>query len=261
MSHDVVDLREFYHRPLGQVVRRVLRAKLRARFADVTGLRVLGAGFATPFLGVFRDEAERILAFMPAEQGVLDWQSGRGSASALVEEEMWPLPDAAVDRVILAHALENADNPREVLRECWRCLAPGGRLIAVVPNRSGAWARLESTPFGQGRPYSRSQLTNLLRETQFAPVGWTEALMFPPIERGMVLRSAIWLERMGVTLWSPFCGVHMVEAVKQVYTPVRAKRKAAKVRKVPVAEPVLVPGGAVNTFSPPPSRGRADSNR
>jgi SAM-dependent methyltransferase len=247
MSMDVVDLRSFYHGRLGQVARRILRAKLRARFADVTGLRVLGAGFAAPFLGIFRDEAERVLAFMPAEQGVMDWQSGRGAASALVEEDIWPLPDAAVDRIVLVHALENADNPRELLRECWRCLAPGGKLIAVVPNRRGAWSRMEATPFGHGRPYSRGQLTNLLRDAQFAPVNWTEALMFPPIDRGMVLRSAVWLERVGVSLWAPFCGVHMVEAVKQVYTPVRAKKKAAKVRKLESAEPVLVPGGAVNT--------------
>ncbi len=247
MSLDVIDLREFYHRPLGQVVRRILRAKIRTRFADAAGLRVLGIGFATPFIGVFRDEAERVFAFMPAEQGVMDWQSGRGAASALVEDDMWPLPDAAVDRVVLAHALESSDDPREVLREAWRCLAPGGRLLAIVPNRRGAWARMETTPFGHGRPYSRKQLGDLLRDTQFAPVDWSEALMFPPIGRSMILRSALWLERVGSWGWAPFCGVHIVEAVKQVYTPVRAKRKAARVRRVGVKEPVLVPGGAVNT--------------
>jgi SAM-dependent methyltransferase len=244
---DVVDLRAFYHGRLGQVARRILRAKLRARFTDVAGLRVLGAGFAAPFLGIFREEAERVMAFMPAEQGVMDWQSDRGAASALVEEEMWPLPDAAVDRIVLVHALENADNPREVLRECWRCLAPGGKMVVVVANRRGAWSRMESTPFGHGRPYSRGQLTNLLRDAQFAPVHWTEALMFPPIDRGIVLRSAVWLERVGASMWAPFAGVHIVEAIKQVYTPVRAKKKAAKVRRVEVGEPVLVPGGAVNT--------------
>jgi SAM-dependent methyltransferase len=247
MSMDVVDLRAFYHGRLGQVVRRILRAKLRARFGDVAGLRVLGAGFAAPFLGVFREEAERVLVFMPAEQGVMDWQSDRGTASALVEEEMWPLPDAAVDRIILVHALENADDPRELLRECWRCLAPGGKMVVVVPNRRGAWSRIEATPFGHGRPYSRGQLTNLLRDAQFAPVHWTEALMFPPIERGMILRSALWLERAGASLWAPFCGVHIVEATKQVYTPVRVKKKATKKRRIEIPEPVLVPGGAVNT--------------
>ncbi len=242
MSLDVVDLRAFYHGRLGQMARRVLRAKLRARFADVAGLRVLGFGFASPFLGPFREDAERVMTFMPAEQGVMPWESGRGTASALVEEDIWPLPDSAIDRVILIHALENAGDPREVLRECARCLAPGGRLLAVVANRRGPWARIESTPFGHGRPYSRAQLSSLLREAQFAPVTWSEALMFPPIDKGIVLRSAVALERLGGQFWSPFAGVHIVEAVKSVYTPVRAKRKAAKESRVRVRSPVLVPG-------------------
>ena len=104
---------------------------------------------------------------------------------------------------------------------------------------------METTPFGHGRPYSKKQIGDLLRDTQFAPVDWSEALMFPPIGRGMILRSALWLERVGSWGWAPFCGVHIVEAVKQVYTPVRAKRKAARVRRVEVKEPVLVPGGVL----------------
>lgn len=241
MTVDVIDLRDFYHRPLGQMVRRVLRAKLRARWDDVAGLRVLGVGFATPYLGIFRDEAERAMAFMPAAQGVLEWQSARGLASALVEEDMWPLPDAAMDRILVVHGIEGADSPTELLRECWRCLAPGGRLMAVVPNRRGPWARMDTTPFGHGRPYSRTQLTNLLRDTQFTPVGWTEGLFFPPMERGMILRSALGAERIGATLWGPFAGVYVVEATKQVYRPIPTRR-VAKVKLKPArALPGIAP--------------------
>ena len=59
-------------------------------------------------------------------------------------------------------ALETAERVRPLLREMWRVLAPEGRLILVVPNRRGVWARLDKTPFGQGRPYSRRQLEALL---------------------------------------------------------------------------------------------------
>ncbi|MGQ4274988.1 class I SAM-dependent methyltransferase [Terrihabitans sp. B22-R8] len=241
MSLDITELRDFYHSPLGQVARRVLRAKLRARFADVAGQRVLGFGFVTPFLGAFRDEAERVMAFMPAEQGVIDWRSARGVASVLADGEMWPLPDSAVDRIVLVHALENAEDPDEVLRECWRCLAPGGRLLAVVANRRAPWSAFENNPFGHGRPYSRSQLTGLLRRLQFQPVEWAEALMFPPIERAIVLRSAIALERLGVRFWAPFAGVHMVEAIKQDPRPVRVKKRASRVRRVRRFAKGLVP--------------------
>jgi SAM-dependent methyltransferase len=241
MSLDVIDLRNFYHRPLGQIARRVLRAKIRARFSDVAGLRVLGCGYAAPFLGPFRDEAERVLAFMPAEQGVVDWMSNRGVASTLIDCEMWPLPDAAVDRILLIHALEGASDPREVLREAWRCLAPGGRLLAVVANRRAPWSAFENNPFGHGRPYSSMQLRNLLRGTQFDPVEWSEALLFPPIERAIVLRSAIALERLGGRFWTPFAGVHIVEAVKQVHRPARVRRRASRVKRVRRLARGLVP--------------------
>ena len=126
-----------------------------------------------------------------------------------------------------------------MLREVWRALASGGRLLAVVPNRRGLWARMDTTPFGHGRPYSRSQITSLMRETWFTPVSWSEALYVPPIPRGWFLRSAVAWERTGATLSAPFAGVHIVEATKQVYRAIPARRERR--RLVPVLPPVLAP--------------------
>ena len=117
-------------------------------------------------------------------------------------------PTRAVDRVLLVHALEMTHDPAALLREVWRVLASGGRLLAVVPNRRGLWARMDTTPFGHGRPYSRSQINQLLRETWFTPTGWSEALYVPPVARGWFLRSAVAWERTGATLSAPFAGVH-----------------------------------------------------
>ncbi len=157
-----------------------------ARWGDTRGLRVLGIGYPTPYLGLFREEAERCLAAMPATQGVIRWPSTRPGLVALVEEDELPLTDAAVDRLLLVHALEMSSDPTELLREAWRVLAAGGRLMAVVPNRRGLWARMDTTPFGQGRPYSRSQITQLLRDAWFTPTGWDEALYVPPCRPQLV---------------------------------------------------------------------------
>ncbi len=183
---DVVDLRNFYAQHLGVVARRFVGRGIRARWGDTRALRVLGVGYATPYLGLFREEAERCLALMPATQGVVHWPSTRPSLAALVEEDELPLMDAAVDRVLLVHALEMSSDPAELLREAWRVLAAGGRLMAVVPNRRGLWARMDTTPFGHGRPYSRSQITQLLRDTWFTPIGWDEALYVPPMRAQLV---------------------------------------------------------------------------
>jgi SAM-dependent methyltransferase len=139
----------------------------------------------------------------------------------------------------LVHALENSTDPVGLLREVWRVLAGGGRLLAVVPNRRGLWARMDTTPFGHGRPYSRPQITHLLRETWFTPTGWGEALYVPPISRGWFLRSAVAWERAGASVSAPFAGVHIVEATKQVYRAIPARRERR--RLVPALQPVLAP--------------------
>ena len=145
--------------------------------------------------------------------------------SALVEELELPLSDAAVDRVLLVHALEMSQDAVALLREVWRVLAPGGQLLAVVPNRRGVWARMDTTPFGHGRPYSRSQITHLLRETWFTPVAWSEALYVPPIAARLVpaLGGRLGAHRRDVS--APFAGVHIVEATKQVYRAIPARRE------------------------------------
>src|SRR5215212_2563525 len=248
MSIDVVDLRDFYGQRLGAVARHFVGRGIRRRWIDARGQRVLGVGYATPYLGLFREEAERCLAFMPAAQGVVKWPSARPTLAALVEELDLPLTDAAVDRVLLVHALEMSQDVFALLREAWRVLAAGGRLLAVIPNRRGLWARMDTTPFGPGRPYSRSQITHLLRETWFTPTGWGEALYVPPIARNWFLRSAGAWERTGARLSAPFAGVHIVEATKQVYRAIPARRERR--RLVPELEPVLAPspGGAARTM-------------
>src|ERR1700691_5433291 len=126
---DVVDLRNFYAQQLGVVARRFVGRGIRARWHDTRALRVLGVRYPTPYLGLFREEAERCLAMMPATQGVIRWPSSRAALTALVEEDELPLTDSAVDRVLLVHALEMAADPVELLREAWRVLGAGGRLL------------------------------------------------------------------------------------------------------------------------------------
>ena len=237
MSLDVVDLRTFYASPLGEVARRLVGRIIRQRFTSCFGHSILGVGYATPYLDIFRTEAVRVLAFMPAEQGVVNWPANGVSASALVDTVAMPLPNSCIDRVLLVHALEITEHPRELLAEIWRILTPGGRVIAVTPSRAGLWARLDTTPFGHGQPFSRSQLRDLMRETLFSPTHWAEALYVPPIGRQLLLRSAPAFERLGARLSLPGAGVLVVEATKQLYRPVGLRRLERRY----VPKPVLIP--------------------
>lgn len=240
MSLDVTDLRAFYGSPLGSVTLRLVGRAIDGFWGPLRGLRVMGLGYAVPFLAAVRPETERTLAFMPAEQGVVNWPGSGASASALVDPLMMPLPDASIDRVLVVHALETTESPIELLHEIWRILTPGGRLIVVAPNRRGIWARVDTTPFGYGQPFSRSQLKSLMRRAQFSPEGWAETLFVPPIHSRFFLRSASAWDRIGNSLALPFAGLHVVEATKQLYRPVtvQAPRRAARLA------PVFIPAGA-----------------
>ena len=225
MHSDVVDLRDFYRSSLGRVARRLIGRRVRLIWPDATGLRVAGMGYATPYLRPFRGEAERVIAMMPAPQGVLPWPRDGGNVSTLIDEAEFPLQDVSIDRLLLVHALECSDQVRPLLSECWRVLAGGGRLLIVVPNRRGIWARLDRTPFGAGSPYTPAQLSRLLRDHSFTPVTTASALYVPPSASRMVLTAAGAWERLGERWFPHFAGVAMIEATKQIYAP--AKPRAA----------------------------------
>jgi SAM-dependent methyltransferase len=165
---------------------------------------------------------------MPAGQGALVWPPTGDVVSVLVENEQLPLPDNSVDRILAIHCLETAERARPLLREIWRVLAPEGRVMMVVPNRRGVWARIDTTPFGQGQPYSRSQLERLLSDALFTPLDWSTALFLPPLDRRILLRSANAFERLGANVSPAFAGVIIVEARKEMVAPLGKAVPAAR---------------------------------
>lgn len=238
---DVVELREFYASPLGNATRRLLAAKLKPRLGSLSDACVMGMGFATPYLDDLPSETGRTLAFMMARQGVIHWPGEGAVQSALVDEFDLPLLESTVDLALVVHGLELTDSPIEMLQEVWRVMAPQGRLVLVVPNRRGLWAAFDTSPFGHGQPFSRTQLAGLLKEAQFSAVSWSHALQMPPTKRGFVHSGASAIERIGDVITSRFSGVIIVEAVKQVYAFSSGKRAR---RLMPRFKPALLPAPA-----------------
>jgi SAM-dependent methyltransferase len=229
MQLDVGDLREFYATALGQAVRRLLSHRIRARWRGLSGATLIGLGYASPYLGVFRGEVRRLGALMPESQGALVWPRDAPTLSVLVDEGHLPLADGSVDRLLAVHCLEAAERARPLLREMWRVLSPEGRLMLVVPNRRGVWARLDNTPFGQGRPYSRRQLKRCSsRFCSRRSIGGAPHL--PPMGRQMLLRSATAWERVGAALSPAFSGVIIAEARKELMSPIGKPAKARALR-------------------------------
>jgi SAM-dependent methyltransferase len=249
MRRDVLELRQFYASALGGAAREMVTRKIVEAWDGAANLDVLGLGYATPYLGALRNSARRTVAAMPAQQGVEVWPAGEAANLAcLAAETTLPFGNALFDRILCIHALEESPDQLAMLREVWRVLAPSGRAIIVVAARNGLWANAEGTPFGHGRPYTRSQLAELVREAELEPFGWTRALYAPPVSW-----MAGWsegFEMVGSRLWPQFAGLVLMEVVKQTFA-VKPKGKVVRAR---AARPVLSPTPAPAGRTPAASR-------
>lgn len=237
MNPDVKRLIAFYKSPLGKIARALVREEVVRLAGPLDGRRVLGLGFATPYLRFTLATAERVLAFMPARQGASAWPREGASHTVLCDPLEMPLTDAAVDLIIAVHAFEHVADAEELMRELWRVAAPNARLLVVVPRRRGMWAAADNTPFGDGNPFSRSQLEKLLRDHSFVPEAWRVALHLPPSSGRLMLKLARLFERFGRLFGLLFSGVFVVSARKELFPAVPRRRKLEHYVRVPGLAP------------------------
>ena len=219
----------FYDGALGALAARFIGDKLCEAWGDAHGLCVAGYGYPTPYLMRLTEATKRV-AMTPEGLGVTH---DEGLPSVRVADALWPLPNESLDRLLIVHGLEEAPEPRRMLREAWRVLADDGMLIVVCANRRGLWALAEGTPFGAGRPYSRTQLDQLLRAAMFTPTAYAQALHFPPIGHEALTRLAGAWEHLGDALSAlpvllpSLAGVNLIEARKGLAAPVSGSKAEA----------------------------------
>jgi SAM-dependent methyltransferase len=240
MRPDVIALRDFYGTRLGLVVRRMIRRKIRELWPDVKGCNMIAVGYSTPFLRYYREEASRLVALMPAEQGALSWSGKTPNIVVLTEEMQLPLADKSIDFALVVHALEFTSTPREMIREIWRVLVDGGRLILIVPNRTSIWARTKKVPFGRGHSYTPFQLNKFLKENTFLPLHAEHALYIPPSQSRVLLSTASAWEKIGHKWFRKLSGVLIVEATKQIYAGSGVEQVAWK-SKLQLAKKLVLP--------------------
>ena len=233
MTPDVKRLIEFYKSPLGKISRALVREEVVRMAGSLDSRRVLGIGFATPYLRFALDKAERVIAFMPARQGSSAWPREGPSHTVLCDPLEMPLTDSAVDIIIAVHAFEHVADAEELMREIWRVSAPNARLVVVVPRRRGLWAAADNTPFGDGYPFSRTQLEKLLRDHSFVPEHWREALHLPPMQQKFMIKFARFFERFGRLFGPLVAGVIVVSARKELFPAVPRRKKLERFVRVP----------------------------
>ena len=233
MRRSIDELRTFYGEPTGALARRLVARRLDDAWGEAPNCDVLGIGYATPWLDAFVG-ARRVVAAMPSGQGVEHWPTVGRNRTLLIDDRRLPFPAGSFDRILLVHALEEADDPAALLLEAVRALAPTGRIILAAAARGGLWARADNTPFGHGRPFTRRQLERLVRDVGLEPMAWSQTLYVPPW--GPLLPLADGFEQVGRRVFPGAAGLILLEASRQTYAHIRPSGLAQR-----VATPVLAP--------------------
>jgi SAM-dependent methyltransferase len=181
----------------------------------------MGYGYAVPYLRSYMSEAERIFNIMPSDMGVHHWPEGQDNLACLSDHEL-PLETESVDRIIMMHAIEHEKVPEYCFQEMSRILKSNGRILIIVPNRMGLWARADWTPFGYGQPYSVGQISGYLNKSHFVHEATHRALFMPPFRSFLVLRTAYAMENIGRYVFPSLSGVCIIEASKHIYSGIRS---------------------------------------
>ncbi len=218
------NLKSFYASRAGKIIARLINQRVLEIWPDVKSKRLIGYGYALPYLNTYvggegiKDIAKTdVFNLMPQQLGVHHWPSHADNRVCLNVEEALPLETNSVDFVLMVHGLEFLDNPQDSFAEIWRVLKSTGRVLIVVPNRMGLWARSDWSPFGQGQPYSARQVESFLNDNLFVHERTSQALFLPAFENRLLLRAANFFEKIGAYLYPALGGVHVIEASKQLY--------------------------------------------
>jgi hypothetical protein len=210
----------FYQSPLGFWSSFFILQKIQGFWPSIAADKTLaGVGLTTPFLQYYASKDFRPINVTLPCHGLSYAAAFEQCAAVVSEESLLCLASESVDYLLIIHGLEFFSQTRDTFREIWRVLKPQGRILVITPNRRGLWSHAESTPFGQGQPYSMTQLQTILKDNLLIPVRTQRCLYMPPVQSKLALKFSPYIEKFGSLCLQKFSGLVLVEAVKELYAP------------------------------------------
>ena len=230
----------FYQSCIGKTARHIIGSCIGTMLKKDKDITILGVGYANPYLRRFFPITDTVMAITPPYIGMVRWPRLENNRCIMADEDHYPLQNNSIDVAVLVHALEFAESPWAMLAEVNRVLPIGGRVIVVVPNRVGMWARKSSMPFGHGRPFTSGQLKNLMRSAGFDKVSHQYKLFFPPFSIFSSSKIAIFCERWVGFFMRENSGVIVAQYEKKAMQSIAVKSESVfKLKQTGQQQPVL----------------------
>jgi len=167
---------EWYATPMGSLVDRLEKQAVFDLLVPRPGMSVLDVGCGTG--NYVLELAKQGLTVTGVDVSPAMLERARAKAAAgnlgvslrLADAAALPFDDGSFDAVLSVTALEFVPDPALALREAYRVLKPGGRLVAGVIGRDGAWGvyyrerarRRSDSVFVHARLYTAAELRDMM---------------------------------------------------------------------------------------------------
>jgi SAM-dependent methyltransferase len=223
-------LQQWWQTPLGETVLLAENSAIASQANLLIGQEQIQIGVETLLLPAARD-------------GIHQW---RMEVDLMGHAEEIPFQSHSIDVVCLAHVLEFATEPHQVLREADRVLVADGVMVLCQFNPWSAWGLRRSWPWRKQPPwnglfFSRRRLKDWLGLLEFDVLSVQGVMFRPPCKSAGWLARLAFLERWGKRL-PLFSGASVIVAKKRTIplTPIMARKrwKAAALLPPRVSQPL-----------------------
>jgi ubiquinone/menaquinone biosynthesis C-methylase UbiE len=162
--------------------RRILSRLMDGLLKGVEEPRILDVGCGTGATMGFLEQYGQVTGIDVSLKAVRYCRAQGGSRLCLADGESLPFTDGSFDLVTALDLLEHLADEAGGLREIWRVLKYGGRMVILVPAFMFLWSDFDRFS-GHYRRYTRGQLRERVEEAgfQIARLSYFNTLLFPVV--------------------------------------------------------------------------------
>ncbi len=119
---------------LARLYRNFVEAEVRSELRDSSRILDIGCGEGILLENLAERYPDKTLVGVDLSEENVRLCKGLGLDVSLGDASDLGLPPASFDACVMMSVLEHVEDPAAALREAWRVLEPGGRLVVLVPN-------------------------------------------------------------------------------------------------------------------------------
>ena len=228
MKINIENFKIFYSSFLVKSITQIILKKIHNLWPNFNNSRNAAIGFGFPFLSVFKSNIQRLFFLVPNKFGLFNFFINEKNLTASVQEDILPLEDLSIDRLLVVNCFEYLSDHKKFLREAWRILDKDGEIIIITPNTYGLWRFFYKKKLNSPTTFSSYELDLLLSNNFFTPVKIEYCLFLPPLKNKFFINKIRSFEVLNNRLTKYFAGLIIIKGKKNYLSPVSSKSKIVK---------------------------------